>query len=462
MNTIDEKNKNQTDASASINETAVVPFVEKTNDDAALVQSIINKVPLCNAAVQREDEGDGNIDEDMLLLSQEEQDPERVTLGTDTGTLDSDQQSNCSDRSGATLIGECLNKLEVRTGQPFVKLTSAEKRRFKRALADGLTREQALEKAKSPPERKEPSKRALSDDKPTPSGKRPRANDNPQTSSKPTYSHVLGTVKLGFVTNDVSINPLNDEQMSKLQEAIIDTTIEHGEGFRPEFEGCFPRTGWLMVACTNRKTADWLKAHANSVKEKSKLDVNIVDEADFPRSHFVRGYFPHSLDLANEKILASIAVQNDLNARNWKVVMRKSDGQLLHLLMAVDDNSWARLLESNGRIAYRFSHLKLMLKDTNKESAVDKQSVTKVFPTATEGKKEELKVLMDVNPSSSKAVMEKATVKAASPTKGTASNFKVPPNKGRPDRSYEMREKGPRRARLQKLVAISQKNSEEQ
>lgn len=456
MNT-DKKSIIQTDASASTTENAVV-LTDGELDDLLTMGPLDSEIKLpIKAAVRQGSEEVEKLDEDMLLSSQEPPKClEHEDGDSELETPESDLRSICSDRSGVTVLGEGLDKMAVRTGLPFVKMTSAEKRRFKRALADGLSRDEALEKAKTPPDARELSKRALSDDAGAPAGKKPKRNEDSAVSSKPMYSHILGMVKLGFVTDDVSINPLTDEQLVTLQEAIIDTTIDHGDGFQPEFEGCFPRSGWLMVACTNRNTADWLKAHQTSVREKSKLEVNIVEEVEFPRSHFVRGYFPHSLDLPNEKILASIAVQNSMDAKKWRVIMRKTDGQLVHLLMAVDDNSWAKLVGANGRIAYRFSHLKLMLKDVGKERAAGKQQVTKAAPAVTEKKGSGR---LDEGPSTSKAAVESAPVKAVSTSRGSTDSTKVPKSGGRPDEPREPRDKGPRRARLQRLAAVSLKNS---
>lgn len=234
------------------------------------------------------------------MIDQVPQELGSETSETDTETLESDQLSLCSDRSGATIIGKSMNKMDVGDRGPFIKLKSAEKRRFRKAIADGLTREQALKFAQDPPPRT--TKRALSDEKAFPVGKKPKPDTcaaKPKTVN-PTYSSVVGTVKLGFVPNDLSLNPLTTEQMALLQEAIIDITNDLGDDVRPEFEGCFPRTGWFMVACSNRKTADFLIRNIQAMKDISKMEFNIVEESMFPRSHFVRGYFPHSLDLPNE------------------------------------------------------------------------------------------------------------------------------------------------------------------
>ncbi|XP_037944374.1 prolyl 4-hydroxylase subunit alpha-2-like [Teleopsis dalmanni] len=81
---------------------------------------------------------------------------------------------------------------------------------------------------------------------------------------------------------------LSTEQIMLLQEAIIDVAIEqHNDEIQPEFEGCLPRTGWLLIVCSDAKTAKWVKQFSGHIGAKCGLAINVVEEKDFPRTHIV-------------------------------------------------------------------------------------------------------------------------------------------------------------------------------
>ncbi|XP_037931007.1 uncharacterized protein LOC119665833 [Teleopsis dalmanni] len=117
-----------------------------------------------------------------------------------------------------------------------------------------------------------------------------------------------------------------------------------------------------MVVCTNNQTAEWVRKNAAAIATKTKLGAKVVEESEFPKTHLVRGYFPHSCDFENTKVLLTIEAQNRIKASTWKVLQPTAESSLLHIVFAVDDASWNSLIQSGGRIAYRFSHVKLLLK----------------------------------------------------------------------------------------------------
>ncbi|XP_075165250.1 uncharacterized protein LOC142237739 [Haematobia irritans] len=249
-------------------------------------------------------------------------------------------------------------------GPDFVKMKSAEKRRFKKALSQGFSREKALEFAKGKSETTSSLKR------PPTTTKNPFKDTDKRMKFTQTPSDD-GCVNMGLIPLDLFENPFDQTQIDRLQEAIIDAAIETRSEIKPEFEGCLPRKGWLMVTCTNRNTAEWLRSNVHVIKEKSRVQLTVVEETDFPCSYYVQGSFPNSQGLANSKILDTIEAQNQLKASTWKVLQRKwSEGSTVHLSLSVDAKSWTKLAETNGRIAYRFGHINLQLQkaNTNDES----------------------------------------------------------------------------------------------
>jgi len=372
-------------------------------------------------------------------------------LGDSELEMEVDQLNSLGDGSDSTTVNATGVSATIETqstpsGPPqpqnrgFVKMTCSQKTTFKRALARGLPREQAIAEAMSSPATPhfEPTgKRQGSDGKDQSENKKRREQQTINQSQQQTniqpltqhlqpqhqhiqppqqqqqipqqlqqlqqqpilqqqqqqqqiqqqqqqqipqqqpqqqmpppqpqpklFSEVAKGVKLGLVPNDIINAPLTADQMDSLQEAIIDTVIEYAaEDVKPEFEGCFPRSGWVMTICSNKETAKWLKDHIATITNKCKLSISLVEEDDFPRPHFVRGYFPHSAQLDTSKVLATIAAQNKLSATTWKVIHRKEqEDNVLHLIFAVDDQSWSILQGSNGRISYRFGHIRLMMR----------------------------------------------------------------------------------------------------
>ncbi|XP_017466152.1 PREDICTED: uncharacterized protein LOC108359036 [Rhagoletis zephyria] len=145
-----------------------------------------------------------------------------------------------------------------------------------------------------------------------------------------------------------------------LQEAIIDFTIENSSAdVKPAVDSCVPRGGWLLVICSNAQTATWLKSNAQFIKTKCRLDVNFLEENEFPRTRVIRGYFPQSLQLSNEKILNTITAQNRISTGSWEISHRLPSGQFVHLVLLIDHVSMTRLAAVNGRIAYRFGKHKI-------------------------------------------------------------------------------------------------------
>ncbi|XP_037940932.1 uncharacterized protein LOC119673898 [Teleopsis dalmanni] len=382
--------------------------------------------------------------------------------GSDAASIDIDGVSLCSEQSCATVVNVSMKGTSSHDQKGFVKLSSMQKRRLKAYMSQGHSRNVALDMVSKLPTRA-PTKRTLSDDMVMPAGKKPKQNTSIQGSSKPSFSQVASQakgIKLGFVPFDLAKCPLNREQIEQLQEAIIETAIElASDEVKPEFEGCYPRTGWLMVVCTNIQTAEWVRKNAAAIATKAKLGAKVVEESEFPKTHLVRGYFPHSYDFENTKVLATIEAQNRIKASTWKVLQRTAEGSLLHIVFAVDDASWNSLVQSGGRIAYRFSHVKLLLKANNmtKEGQPEQRPVEQKVPNKLHFTRTERQKVEHVVPQS---ILTSTVTPSEAPTTSRAGIQKrlsmQPPVGGASTTPNERhRERGPRRARFQKEVERS-------
>ncbi|XP_037935015.1 uncharacterized protein LOC119669259 [Teleopsis dalmanni] len=396
---------------------------------------------------------------------------------------DYDTGSVVSQKSSLTVVGSKVGNLTLEFSK-FTHFKRSERRRFKAAMSSGHSRAEALKIAMQHP----PANKRVRSEEQSPGlfpAKKHKVAHVGLT--KPSYSLAVKGVRLGFTSADSAGTSLSTEQITLLQEAIIDVAIEqHNDEIQPEFEGCLPRTGWLLIVCSDTKTAKWVKQFSG---HKRGLAINAVEEKDFPRTHVVRGYFPQSLTLSNEKVLATIGTQNKFSTKRWKVIRRLTQDQMLHLVFVIDDESMRKLSELKGRIAYRFGHLRLMLKGTapahshlidntpkvvQDDSTIQSSSasaacLTDVCPTVTVPEEEEL----DTRPSTSKAVcsasgravqIPTSVTKSTMPSTGTATVAGKPrtainktPLIGKilPKQSKGDRNKGSRRDKRESLVRKS-------
>ena len=143
-----------------------------------------------------------------------------------------------------------------------------------------------------------------------------------------------------------------------------------------------------------------------------------------------------------------ISVQNGLSATSWKVLQRKTEGKYLHLVLNVDDASYERLKRDNGRIAYQFGHLYLILKGV-KDNLRSEQKVPKKPIRTTEADK--------AGPSGTVTVPPRLRPPLKSDKNNKLPRAMTKSNRdgatGKTDRVY--RDKGPRKAQLQRQVANS-------
>ncbi|KAH8362883.1 hypothetical protein KR084_002256 [Drosophila pseudotakahashii] len=229
------------------------------------------------------------------------------------------------------------------SGPDFVRLKTNQKKMLRRALQEGLTRERALELAQAIP-----VARSLL---PAPYGI--------QTKSPYPYSTFLKCVKVGLAPATAG-NPLTTEEMSRIKEAIVDVTVEQRSGSeKPQFEGCFCRRGWLLIICSDINTSEWLNRNLCHIQSKVDVNLKLLNESELPRKNVVRGHFPDSLTTSNKKVLDIIEAQNSVSTAEWRVMNRLTQGDMLHLVMAVDNESHKKLVKIGGNISYRFGRLKL-------------------------------------------------------------------------------------------------------
>ncbi|XP_016951314.1 uncharacterized protein LOC108025366 [Drosophila biarmipes] len=234
------------------------------------------------------------------------------------------------------------------SGPGFVRLKSKQKKLLRKALQGGLSREKALAVVQAVPI----AKGLL----PAPYGI--------QTSTPYPYSTFVKCVKIGVAPESAG-TLLTAEEISRIKEAIVDVTVEKSGSQKPQFEGCVPRRGWLLITCSNLSTEEWFKQNFCHIQAKVDFKLKLMKESELPRKNVVRGYFPDSLSTSSKKVLEIIEAQNSVSTAEWRVMDRLIQGDFLHLVMAVDNESHKKLAKMGGTIFYRFGRLKLYSKSAS-------------------------------------------------------------------------------------------------
>lgn len=236
---------------------------------------------------------------------------------------------------------------------PPLKWSRRKKKRFNAAIERGLTRSEAIRFAIAPiietKSKQKPKKKAKA-----------KAHLEP---AKQQNTKVKGTVKLGFISAD-RLKPLTAEHMATLKAAILQAVLLYVvPGVAPGFERCVPRDEWLLLECEDNSTAEWVRSNLEHIKALSSLDVELMEEDEFPRGHLIRGIFPDSSENPIDTILAYLNCQNKISTKQWRVAQRTEQGGTTHLAILVDTQSYTTLTKWNGIVNYCYGKIKLVLKN---------------------------------------------------------------------------------------------------
>ncbi|XP_034471978.1 uncharacterized protein LOC117779779 [Drosophila innubila] len=187
-------------------------------------------------------------------------------------------------------------------------------------------------------------------------------------------------VRLGFIAADRT-RPLTAEQMAKLKEAILKTTLTCvTEGVRPQFEASGERSDWYLLVCSNYSAAEWVRHNINHIKANCSLDIELLEEHQFPSSFLIKGNFPNSLEYQNETILGYISAQNDVCTRLWKIVNRIAARETLQLDILIDNASLQALRKISFRIWYCIGSVKLLQMEADRKSIPSPPQVNAANP----------------------------------------------------------------------------------
>lgn len=108
-----------------------------------------------------------------------------------------------------------------------------------------------------------------------------------------------------------------------MKASLIKALLLHSTpGVSSGFDGSIPRNEWLLLVCKDNRTADWVREVVGHIRSNSSLEFKLLEESEFPRAHFIRGYFPSSAEFTPATILDYLGIQSAdcFSKKHWRVV----------------------------------------------------------------------------------------------------------------------------------------------
>ncbi|XP_065090192.1 uncharacterized protein LOC135711330 [Ochlerotatus camptorhynchus] len=279
------------------------------------------------------------------------------------------------------------------------KLSGAGQKRYKKLLESGHSRAEAFSLAKNPLTPSDPYKRPRNSDlngsntsgNPTPAKiarqnwgtrKPPVKNISVQNridafrsehsepprgkegKVNPSYSDVAKYVKLGVLPKGYPNMELTTAQLIATQKAILAKVAGQRKApLKPKFGDCVFKSGYLVIVCKNKETADWLKSIISTVTPWSGAELLAVDEKEIPRPEILIGFFPWSSEDKNEEILTLLESQNDgLAVDAWRILQRNVKNQHVELVFTVDGGSLNSIKNSKFILDFKFGNANIRKK----------------------------------------------------------------------------------------------------
>ncbi|KAG5879324.1 hypothetical protein JTB14_005056 [Gonioctena quinquepunctata] len=229
----------------------------------------------------------------------------------------------------------------------WIRLSGAARKRFEFLIKQGLpveeTRVESVEPVKKESTSDKRLKRVRSETK-TPDGqlkKKAREAEKGSSASmptKPTSSEVTGGVKVGILPKNY---------LEVLKEG----------GHKASFPQLAQQTSWVALMCALNTTMQWLESTNENINLWEGVELRVVEEAEMSHNEILVAHLPGSQGYSTEKILGLIEAQNEsINATNWMVLRRASDGPLELLTLSVEHQSAERLRKTVFFMNYKFGH----------------------------------------------------------------------------------------------------------
>ena len=243
------------------------------------------------------------------------------------------------------------------------RLSGAASKRYKRALKQGCSEEEAYERAMNP--KKELAKEKESEKSPnsvhTHQQEKEKTKVDLTATITSSYAEVASLIQLGIFPKDFPEVHLKKTDVALIEDAIINIIIEdeHSD-FAPVFKSSEYRTdGWMVVRCKDQKTADWLAANFHRAKFPDKREFKLLKRKDFPGPCILAGFIPDQPD--RKRVKSILAAQNYcFKTKGWGIASlspANKSGSFVRLF--VDTTIMESLRKDNWSANYKFGSIKV-------------------------------------------------------------------------------------------------------
>ena len=258
------------------------------------------------------------------------------------------------------------------------RLSQSQRRRLKRLLSLGHSREEAIGIVRQPVDQADRSgqvatKRQRSTETASPntsakgpSSKKPRdlacaEPPAPRQTSGVTYREMLEATSLSITTIDYPASLLTPEQLKTVRDAILDCIADQeSPAIRPKFRSYRLKNGTLQLDCADNDTVRWLETTASSLIPWEGAHLSVFRTKDLPKALKFVGYFQDSVDTTNERILRLLQNQNDgFSTRAWRVCHRNVTGKTVELMVELDQQSANLIAAQSFLLNYKYGKARM-------------------------------------------------------------------------------------------------------
>ncbi|EDX16273.1 GD24766 [Drosophila simulans] len=169
---------------------------------------------------------------------------------------------------------------------------------------------------------------------------------------KPSYAAVTVAIKVQVVPEGYRKVVLSSENLSQLEDALLEEIVLSGWDSPIKFGGIHFRVGHLIVDCRNATTAEWLQLSVPSLSKWSGISLEVKMCDDLPSSHNITIFCPRTGDKTTKWIMELIKKQNDLDTENSRLISRKNEGGGSLLSLGIDDNSCAKIISGDHKLSF--------------------------------------------------------------------------------------------------------------
>lgn len=201
------------------------------------------------------------------------------------------------------------------------------------------------------------------------------------------FEEAASSIKVAILSRDPEKN-LSRVELMAVEEAFVREIIAGAE-HKLRFTGIHFRPGMLMVDCVDERTVKWLKEKAPRLQKWEGPTLKACVGEEIPKTYVIEVFFPKSINLNDEDLLALVNSQNeDVHTRLWKVLSSKEEVSGKLLTIVIDERSYIGIKKRGNSLFYRFGKVLVRIVKENKknlegETAEEGENTVAVAPTPT-------------------------------------------------------------------------------